>query len=140
MSSNPGSGSGIRIRNWKKCWIRFRIRIRILNPYLGFGGGGGYEKTVRHLQFPQMHASGSVRRATEPSSGSSSSSEVLSSSAPPCTSGASACQGCHTGSAQLGFFKYSLGSSSSSDIAANNQVSENVRRSITFTFSHNSIH
>ncbi len=28
-SSNPGSGSGIRIRNYKKCWIRIRIRIRI---------------------------------------------------------------------------------------------------------------
>ncbi len=32
-SSNPGSGSGIRIRNQKKCWIRIRIKsMRIRNP------------------------------------------------------------------------------------------------------------
>jgi hypothetical protein len=32
-SSNPGSGSGIRTRNYKKCWIRIRIKsMRIQNP------------------------------------------------------------------------------------------------------------
>jgi hypothetical protein len=38
MSSNPGSGSGIRIRNKKKCWIRIRIKsMRIRNPERGYG-------------------------------------------------------------------------------------------------------
>jgi hypothetical protein len=29
QTPDPGSGSGIRIRNLKKCWILIRIRIRI---------------------------------------------------------------------------------------------------------------
>ncbi len=35
LTLDPGSGSAIRISNWKKCWIRIRIKsMRIRNPVL----------------------------------------------------------------------------------------------------------